>query len=239
MILMVGLSNSESAKAALIMAVVTGGAALVLRRWALRLVIWGYSLVLIVTPFVFSRFLTEPLFREIAPSLPFSLQHRFIMWHHVGKWVQEHPVLGWGISSSRSFEHERVTREFFLGEFGWVQKSLQIMPIHPHNASLQIWLDLGLVGLVIALLFLFLSLAALERRKRSRWQQAGVTGLTAGGLMLTLGTYSMWQGWLMAGGVLVGCLSWMILRNGGSSSQELEPAAIDRLPSVVGATEGP
>jgi O-antigen ligase len=132
-----------------------------------------------------------------------------------------------------------VTREFFLGEFGWVQKSLQIMPIHPHNASLQIWLDLGLVGLVIALLFLFLSLAALERRKRSRWQQAGVTGLTAGGLMLTLGTYSMWQGWLMAGGVLVGCLSWMILRNGGSSSQELEPAAIDRLPSVVGATEGP
>ncbi|MCF8479095.1 MAG: O-antigen ligase family protein [Rhodospirillum sp.] len=233
MVLMVFLSNSESAKAALIMAISTGVASLLLGRWALRLVFLGYGMVLVLTPFVFRHILTDTLFREMAPSLPFSLQHRFIMWRHVSEWVFEHPILGWGIGSSRSFEHERVVRDFFLGEFGWVQKSLQVMPIHPHNASLQIWLDLGVVGLVIVILFLFLSLAFLERRERSRWHQAGVTGLTAGGLVVTLGTFSMWQGWLMASAALVGCLSWMLLKDRESASQTTDsPSAVIPSPTT-------
>ncbi|WP_413203474.1 O-antigen ligase family protein [Rhodospirillum sp. A1_3_36] len=234
MVLLVGLSNSESAKVALILAVAASGATLLLGRWALRLVIWGYALFLTVTPFVFSRILTDSLFREIAPHLPFSFQHRFIIWRHVSDWIMEHPFLGWGVSASRSFQDERKMLDIFQQEEGWVQKSIQIMPIHPHNASLQIWLDLGVVGLVLAVLVLFLFLAVLERRQRTRWHQAGVTGLITGGLLLTVGAYSIWQGWLLTCGVLVGCLGWMILRNEGGSSLAPESGGTTRVISTAG-----
>jgi O-antigen ligase len=89
-----------------------------------------------------------------AEALPFSAQHRLHIWHFAGEWALERPVAGWGFDSSADFPNRGV--EPFTG-------SGDVIPLHPHNAALQLWLETGAVGVLLALGLL----AALVRRIES------------------------------------------------------------------------
>ncbi|MGE0714494.1 MAG: O-antigen ligase family protein [Alphaproteobacteria bacterium] len=121
--------------------------------------------------------------------LPFSGQHRIAIWRFAASHVMERPLLGWGFNASRSFPGGKDPIEPWSG-------AMQ-MPLHPHNAALQWWLELGLPGAVAGAVFVALAArAALASPTRA----SRVTGLAmlAAGIVVAMLSYGAWQNWWLA-----------------------------------------
>ena len=67
--------------------------------------------------------------------------HRLIIWSFVKEKVLERPILGHGFFASRFIVNE-TKQTVNLTNY-------ELIPLHPHNNILQIWLELGIVGLII------------------------------------------------------------------------------------------
>ena len=73
-----------------------------------------------------------------------SIIHRFLVWEYVSKEILKKPILGHGLGTSR-----------FIGQniiLNVPNTQLVIkggIPLHPHNNFLEIWLELGLLGIII------------------------------------------------------------------------------------------
>ena len=88
--------------------------------------------------------------------LPTSALHRMLIWDFTAERIAERPLLGWGMEASRTvpggrgqpeaaaLDRMRVTDP---GQRRWfAEPHVQILPLHPHNGALQLWLELGAVG---------------------------------------------------------------------------------------------
>ena len=75
-----------------------------------------------------------------------------------------------------------------------------IMPLHPHNAILQVWLELGGIGAALwfGALLLVLARAFAARDWLSRSAQAGFAAACFGGLSVALVSFGVWQEWFLS-----------------------------------------
>lgn len=123
--------------------------------------------------------------------VPPPLQHRLHIWAFTAERIAEHPIRGWGINASRVMPGGKS----IVGGEAW---SGHALPLHPHNAPLQVWLELGLPG---ALLFgglgvlLFLRVA---RPGAPRGLAVIATGQIVSALALLSSSYGVWQSWWLA-----------------------------------------
>lgn len=134
--------------------------------------------------------------------LPRSAHHRLTIWNFGAQRVLEKPLFGWGLEASRAIPggevelmlkaHNPLLRtatsdgEFLLAE--------QQMPLHPHNAGLQVWLELGAVG--IAGLVLLLALIGLRiTRLADRGDVAAAAATLGVGFVVSMVSYGAWQSW--------------------------------------------
>lgn len=128
------------------------------------------------------------------PGIDASLRARFIIWNYTAERVVEHPIIGVGTASTRFIDDQRVRNHEVQ------QPPDHIIPAqtraHPHNVYLQIWYELGAVGLVA---FALLGLSLLGR----------VSGLRAPVYAFALShffvvaaligpTYGLWQNWFQS-----------------------------------------
>ncbi len=127
---------------------------------------------------------------------PHSAAHRLLIWDFVGSRIWEHPWLGWGMEASRAIPGgagpappEVLARFGLSGPFFTVHA--QLLPLHPHNLALQLWLELGLVGAALGAWLLW----ELGRAARS----PAACGALAGGLAVAMLSYGAWQYWWVAG----------------------------------------
>lgn len=126
---------------------------------------------------------------DLAQSdwLPNSFRYRVQIWAFAADRILERPWFGWG------FEASRVLPSF--GETS-LMGTERIIPLHPHSAPLQLWLELGLIGTLPVLLLLLSALRAAARLPAAARPAAyGFFG-TAVGLSLT--GYGLWQGHTLA-----------------------------------------
>jgi exopolysaccharide production protein ExoQ len=113
-----------------------------------------------------------------------SVYHRAAIWHFAAGKILERPALGWGMHASRTMPDGKV--QFAPGA--------EYLPLHPHNAALQIWLELGLVGAIAAAA----AMLALGRRIRGdRFTRAALAGALLGAFTVGSVGYGIWQGWWM------------------------------------------
>jgi exopolysaccharide production protein ExoQ len=124
-------------------------------------------------------------------TLPFSFLHRIEIWHYASNLVFERPLLGWGLDSSRSIA-EKVILERGGYEF-------PVLPIHPHNAFLQVWLELGLVGVAFGIAIGLSILRGI--RDLPRPSQPVALAAFAGTMAMISVAYGIWQVWWL--GVLI------------------------------------
>jgi O-antigen ligase len=118
--------------------------------------------------------------RELAPA---SWAARLDYWVFAAERIAEQPLRGWGLDASRTFPTG--------------------FALHPHNAALQIWLELGLHGAVLAALiwwWLFELVARVARTDR-------LAGGAAAGAALAWFTiahlsFGIWQEWWLGLGAL-------------------------------------
>ncbi len=188
-----GVSNSN--QAALLLALPLA----VLAWWA------GPWLQRLLAVFVVAGMLAAPLLPAtvLAPERlagyfdenHYSGLHRLHIWHFASQRIAEAPVLGWGLDAARRIP----------GGDRKLPGGGNAMSVHPHNASLQIWLELGGIGAVLwaALLAgLWLRAAALPPAS----VRAAATGLLLSGLVVANLSFGIWQTWWMAALALSGII---------------------------------
>ncbi len=170
------------------------------RRRSVRILAAVVALLAAVAPLL-PRFAVDPAaFGARLQALPFSLQHRLHMWNYVAERIAEHPLRGWGVDASRWFQAGDITMRDLMSTY---QFEVQLLPLHPHNGVLQVWLELGLPGAVLLTAVVVLLLLGIERYSVSRAAMAsGIAVLTTFGVIAGL-SYGIWQSWWLATAWLV------------------------------------
>ena len=77
-----------------------------------------------------------------AHWLKHSGQHRVEIWHFAAERALEKPLFGWGFNASRYVPNGDAVSHF-------LPPGQSLIPLHPHDAFLQVWLEIGAVGAVI------------------------------------------------------------------------------------------
>jgi O-antigen ligase len=131
--------------------------------------------------------------------LPYSSHHRLTIWEFVAERIAERPILGWGMDSSRAIPGAEDERIVFLeiprGSGNRVRVPEQNLPLHPHNAVLQWWLELGAVGaLLFAALLIRLTGSALAATGGTA-PRICVGALLLGGCAISTVSFGFWQSW--------------------------------------------
>jgi len=141
--------------------------------------------VTIAAPLTFARLERVPGLGETADSFKISAGHRLLIWSFAGDRIAERPLTGWGLDSSRAIP----------GGDDPIRPGEPWLPLHPHNAALQVWLELGVPGAA-----LFALLAAIVWRALARVEWPPLFAAAAGA-SLTIAflccfvTYGIWQEW--------------------------------------------
>lgn len=117
--------------------------------------------------------------------LPLSWAMRVSYWRHAVDWISDHPLRGLGLDASRE-----------LGPG---------IQLHPHNDPLQLWLELGAIGALLAAAFWWLALSRLSRPK-SDLAASATAASAAVYLLFACVNFGVWQEWWVALGALVAAL---------------------------------
>lgn len=151
----------------------------------------------LAAPVISGQFLTLDMVRDGA--LPMSWKHRVGIWEFTSSLIAEHPLRGAGFEAARHIGAGQPK----LVDFPWVA-----MPLHPHNLVLQVWLELGAVGLAGAILILTGVVTALRRATAGDpVRRAFLAASLATFLFIALMSYGVWQNWWLATGWLAAAVN--------------------------------
>jgi O-antigen ligase len=144
------------------------------------------SIVVIVTaPLSFARLERVPALSESADSVKLSAGHRLLIWSFAGDRIAERALVGWGLDSSRAIP----------GGQDPIRPGETWLPLHPHNAPLQLWLELGVPGAVLFALMLALAWRALVDTGWPRLFLAAAGASLTVAFLGCFATYGIWQEW--------------------------------------------
>tara|TARA_A100001011_G_C14321005_1_gene850615 strand:- start:5191 stop:6453 length:1263 start_codon:yes stop_codon:yes gene_type:complete len=129
-------------------------------------------------------------------ELPNSAVHRIKIWKFTAKKIYERPLLGWGMNASKYFSDGKNTvysaSGAILGE---------VLPLHPHNSVLQIWLEFGLPGILIFLCLGYYFLKIAHQGIKSDLVMAIILGQFLTFFIFASLSFGLWQSWWI-------CLAW-------------------------------
>jgi O-antigen ligase len=123
----------------------------------------------------------------IQASLPETDSMRLGYWSHAIDWIGARPIRGWGLDASRMFGPG--------------------IKLHPHNNPLQVWMELGAIGGLLAATFWGVALTRLSRPAPSL---AAASAAACAAVYLLFGVnFGVWQEWWLGLGALVAMLAVM------------------------------
>jgi O-antigen ligase len=137
---------------------------------------------------------TGPIGCLVAAAKPSAL-HRLHIWDHIAEKIPERVVFGHGVEAARFLPQGRETVVLATCDDPPVVVGQgERVPLHPHNAALQIWLELGLVG-VIAMLVVLAAVGRALVAVEDRVARALSASLVAAAVAAALVSYGLWQNW--------------------------------------------
>ena len=142
-------------------------------------------LFVLTAPLTLTKLERIPGLVAAADSFKSSAGHRLLIWSFVGERIAERPVLGWGLDASRAIPGGN--QEARLGQ-NWLS-------LHPHDAPLQVWLELGTPGAALFAALVALFWLRLDRLAGPRLYIAGAGGSLAAALAPVFAAYGVWQEW--------------------------------------------
>lgn len=191
----------ETAKIAALLGLAIALAATFLRRPVAAASALLLALFFLVAPLLLAQGLAR------APdlsALPRSAAHRILIWDFVTERIADRPAAGWGMEASRAipggsegFDPATLARFGLVAEETrafFAHPSTQRLPLHPHSAPLQVWLELGAVGAVLAA-----ALAAALLLGAAATPVAGpALGAAVSAAVTALLSFGAWQPWWVA-----------------------------------------
>ncbi len=211
------LLPGDTAKIAAVLGLIAAGAAAFAPRAVPRLVGAGLGAVIMAMPLLVALVPALPV-----EKLPPSALHRMLIWDFTAARIAERPLLGWGMEASRevpggrdqpspaALDRMRVTDPAMRRWFG--EPHVNVLPLHPHNGALQLWLELGAVGAAIAaLLAWWLGIAASRAPC-----PAAATGALVSAAVTAMLSFGTWQAWWVAAMLLTAVAARGLPYNRGS-----------------------
>ena len=184
------VSESGSAK----LGVLAGATVMAIAIYAPRLatggVAIGTTLLLLIQPWLGRLVAAVMPARVNAAMADAHSNDRINIWSSFGAAVEQHPLVGSGFNASaRMADNPLVQR---------VPEPLREMlgAGHPHNSFLQIWVDLGAVGAILAIALVLL--ACLTIYQMSQAARPYAAGLAASVLSIAAVSHGAWQAWWIA-----------------------------------------
>ncbi|PVM82279.1 O-antigen ligase family protein [Caulobacter endophyticus] len=134
--------------------------------------------------------------------VPPSWDARLNIWAFAADHIQDHPFRGWGLDASRTFG--------------------DAVPLHTHNAQLQLWLELGAVGAALAgAFFCWLAYGVARAAHTDRGAAAMSGAALTSYLVIGALSFGVWQEWWIAVGALAIIACVVVRRSSGEYSDEL------------------
>ena len=166
----------------------------------------GLIFLLIVTPFAAALLPIDAIFSSLETHVPEAWQsqfsswfHRLAIWDSVAGRVDDGLPFGFGADYARMW-----TQSAPMIEVPGARAPLSVMPVHPHNVFLQIWLELGLPGVLSLGLFFYFGSAVLRRAALPTPITAVSVGVLAAISVSLMVEGSLWQVWRLAAMALAG-----------------------------------
>lgn len=193
------LMHSLSAKVGLVAGVISFFA---FRRFPLtlpRAVSLLFPLTLVCVPLLYVLLEhTVMMGSFVQGHLTESGVHRLHIWHVLLEQVQQKPWLGWGIDTTRAMP---------LTPSQLASINLPEPPLHPHNPSIQILLEQGIVGLLASAAGLAVLLREWVRMPLTNANHRATTGaLIVSYVAAGISSFGMWQHWWIATLFIAGML---------------------------------
>lgn len=127
-----------------------------------------------------------------------SVKSRVEIWDQAARRSMEKPLLGWGLESSRNVPN-RGDASYMSGQ--------KIHHLHPHNGLLQIWLELGAVG-VFGLCMMFWVFYTRIAAMADAYAQKYAVFMWGSTFLYTLSIWGIWQSWFTATLTLSGVMAY-------------------------------
>jgi len=161
---------------------------------------WLAIALLLLTPFAAALIPVDAIYAFVIENLHSSNQlkiaswlHRLAIWHASALEALNGLPFGHGADYARAWK-ETAPRIGVPGS----PVLLSVIPNHPHNVFIQVWLGLGLPGVAAMAAFFWCGLTALSRATLSKTVAAASIGAFAAILVSLSVEGSLWQVWRFA-----------------------------------------
>ncbi len=131
-----------------------------------------------------------------------SIPHRLEVWSFVSNKIMQKPVLGWGVDCTRFLYSDEIMPHMNTKNV-----------LHPHNAVLQIWIEFGAAGILLAVGFVIFLLRRID--PLPPLLQRYYTMLFVVLLSILSTGYGLWQAWLLGMVFTVCGVSMMVVNING------------------------
>ena len=196
-------TSSLSAKTALAAGLLTLVAVLILPqlRWVVLALL---GLATVTLPLLFPVSLDAEATCWLADNKPSAL-HRLEIWSFVAEHIKQHPIAGWGLDAARRLPGG--TSQVIIHHCDAANRpdgialSSQTLPLHSHNAILQVWLELGGIGVALGFgPLVFMIWQAFRTPAWRAWPaQAMISGTAIAAVSVGLVSFGIWQEWFLSG----------------------------------------
>ena len=127
-------------------------------------------------------------------SNPVAEIHRIEVWNFCLTIIAQNPLIGLGLDMSHFVSGGDNQILLYTAPDG---SSIMgpLMPLHPHSALIQIWLEIGLVGLLLtAILFIFV-IRSIPIKPSSSFADCAASAAIGSCFILAVLSFDIWQGW--------------------------------------------
>ena len=127
-------------------------------------------------------------------QLPTSALHRVEIYNFVLQQIAERPLTGWGFGTSGVMPG---------GKDQLIQGWGETLPLHPHNGSLQIWLELGALGAMAFWLLWDRTMCWIGDLSLDQISFAAISAAIMAYVTVSLFANSLWASWWIAFGIIL------------------------------------
>ena len=129
-----------------------------------------------------------------------KISHRLVIWSFTSEQIYDDFFLGKGIYSSRKIGE---TNKINLKQLNGLDNYYSAIPLHPHNNALQIWLELGLVGIFLYIILLItLWKRIIFEKNTTKFKAALLSGTILSIFIINQSSFGLWQTWWLSTTIL-------------------------------------
>jgi O-antigen ligase len=219
-ILMVFASHSETAKLVLAIALPLYLLARYARRWFVPMALFTIVVAFLAFPFVIKPLVDYLKSTAIWLDNEGAAESRALLWVALADLPLRAPLTGLGVEFVRFHQFVHPLPNGPTSE------------LHPHTILLQLWIDLGLIGVGLVLAFLARLLMFSEGVKKRGGELRIVFILSV--LTVFAVSHGMWQAWFIAVAALCASMLLMVLDVVASSPSEIsQPSTVSSEGSLL------